>query len=169
MLCSLKTYMEVFMLGMLGRTKRQQRIPPTVLLLTVETDIHLAPAGEPDTYKLLTIPRTKPKIILKNSEGKKREANYGDWWIGNIAYDFERNLWYISLSMSTSVFSNDNTCVAVGFNGDECHVASYYGFAGDERIRYSRIGYGFFEDEPYAFYPEIRTRIRDRKRTEARR
>lgn len=138
-------------------------VPPTTLLLTVETNIIPVPTKEPDMYKLFTIKKADPKIVLQATKGKTQGVNYWNWRIGCVWYDFEREFWCVSLSMNASIFDENGKCVAVGFNGDECHVATYYGFAGNERIRYSRIGYGFYEDEPYVFYPEIRVRIRNRE------
>jgi len=155
--------MEATMQAILGWFRKRIQIPRTTLLLAVETEITLVSAGKPNTYKLITSPRTVPRVVLWDTEGNGQEAKYQGWDVGYVKYNFDGDFWSLSLSMNTAVFNANGECVAIGFNGEENHMGTSYGFLGDERIRYQRVGLGMFWDEPYVFYPEIRVRIRDRE------
>ena len=156
------------MQAILSRFRKRIQIPPTTLLLAVETEITLVGTRKPNTYELITVPRTVPRVVLLDAKGNGQSVKYQGWDVGYVKYNFNGHFWSLSLSMNTAVFNADGPCVAIGFNGEENHMGTSYGFLGDERIRYQRVGLGMFRDEPYCLYPEIRVRIRDREAEQTR-
>ncbi len=161
--------MEATMQTILGRFRKAVPIPPTTLLLAVETEIILVGAGKSNTYELITVPRAVPRVVLMDTEGNGQSVKYQGWDVGYVKYNFNGHFWSLGLSMTTAAFREDGTRAATGFNGEENHMGTSSGFLGDERIRYQRIGLGMFRDEPCVFYPEIRVRIQGREAEQPRR
>jgi hypothetical protein len=56
--------------------------------------------------------------------------------------------------------------VVPGWNGDEEHIASFCVLQDGDRLQWTRIGVGLFEDEPWHLYPNLVVTIAKAKSSE---
>ena len=76
------------MQAIISRFRKRIQIPRTTLLIAVETAITLVSAEKPNTYKLITSPRTVPRVVLRDTEGRGQEVKYQGWDVGYVKYNF---------------------------------------------------------------------------------
>jgi len=154
-------------LTLFGWIRKPKTTPPTALTLVIETEVDVFKDvlregnAKNDRFELIIRPKSIPEVILRNENGSTEHANLWYWDIGAFWYDDRKNLWIANLSMSTILYDEEGKFVAAGFNPEENHIATYCTLVDGQRLRFYRV---MFPNSPFQFYPEVRVRIRCRKR-----
>ncbi len=142
--------------GLLNR-RRTQALPTSSLVVEV-TEIIIPMVTYSRKKCFRAVPLKKPRRIWDSKQGFSSKIEYWGWTVGYLRFNTNLDRWEISLAMNTNLIRKDGVAVS-GWNGNEEHVASLCALEDGDRLRWTRIGVGLYEDEPWHLYPDLAIKI----------